>query len=178
MHCRGGVVSNFWYVRNLLSRALTAPISWLILRTCRLKLFTPYRLERIEEHTGYPDMVKYGLSVDSTPTEKLAKFAHEDSQDGAQQGKERCATSVPPDRGWAEGERDWLDPTDPLAHPLPSPRSDSEESGSGTQGAELLQIMEDYKLIRSSNGKLEEPPWLMETMSKCIDNPLSLQQVP
>lgn len=69
-------------------------------------------------------MVKYGPSVDSTPAEKLAKFAHEDSQDGAQQGKERCATSVPPDRRWTKGESDRLDPLALICWHIPCPLCD------------------------------------------------------
>lgn len=92
-------------------------------------------------------MVKYGPSVDPTPAEKLAKYAHEDSQDGARTGRARPPPAAPPNSEWTEGDRDWLDPTDPLAHPLPSPGSEPEESGSGTQGGEptLLQIMDTIK---------------------------------
>lgn len=92
-------------------------------------------------------MVKYGPSMDPTPAEKLAKYAHGDSQDGARQRGKRPVNADPPDHEWTEGDGDWLDPTDPLAHSLPSLHSDSEESGSGTQGGEptLLQIMDTIK---------------------------------
>lgn len=107
-------------------------------------------------------MVKYSPSADPTPVEKLAKFAHEDSQDCAWQRRRRPATTDPSDHEWTEGDRDWLDPTDPLARPLPSSPSDSEESGSGTQRGEptLLQIMDTIKSCHAALSTQIETIWV------------------
>lgn len=118
-----------------------------ILISLRLATFARHLPEPIGEQTGYPIMVKYRPSVDPMLAEKLAKVAHKATQDGARSGTERRAPSASASCLWTEGETDWLDPSDPLAIPMPSPQSDLGESGSGTQAGEmtLLQIMVTIK---------------------------------
>lgn len=104
------------------------------------------------EHTGHRTMVKYGPSVDPTPAERLAKFAHEAIQDDARSETERHESPAPAGRLWTEGDTDWLDPYDQLVNPLPSFSSDPGENGSSAQVREptLLQIMETIKSCHAS----------------------------
>ena len=76
---------------------------------------------------------KYGPRVGGTPAGRLAKLAHEASQDGARPAAERPGSSLADAGLWTEGDKDWTEPPDPLANPLPSPSMESGEGGSGSQ---------------------------------------------
>lgn len=122
---------DFQYVKNLSLELQTALRSFHYPENPQAWNFAIHSVEPLWEHSRHMTMVnKYGPKVSVKPADRLARFAHDASRDGAQMAEAQHSSAAPDGCLWTEGDTDWLDLTDPLANLLPSPPSESGEGGS------------------------------------------------